>query len=121
MAGEVEAGARVKPEEAEAAAEVIDRLFVALTEFLRELPGMLRNVLEVLYDKELAKKSAESFAAFYKTLVEQGFSEEEALSMAKKYYEDSLSVRSVLKLLEAGKVVVEREGGATVVGEEGGS
>ncbi len=76
--------------------EELREVLSALSGFIKELPGLIRDVLEVLYDKDLARKAAESFATFYTTLKEQGFSEEVALEMAKKFYEDSLSLRSIV-------------------------
>ncbi len=84
--------------------EELKEIMNTLLTLAKELPRIIRDILEVLYDKELARKAAESFATFYKTLREQGFSEEEAMKMAKKFYEDSLSIKSILKGLKEIKV-----------------
>jgi len=84
--------------------EELEAILTVLFESLKELPSVLREILEVLYDKELARKAAESFVAFYKELVDQGFDKELALEMAKEYYEDNLSISKILKQISGVKV-----------------
>lgn len=53
-----------------------------------EIPGLIRDLMDTVYSEESAEKMAKSVATFYKTLVESGIDEKEALDMAKGFVID---------------------------------
>jgi hypothetical protein len=53
-----------------------------------EVPGLVRDLMDTIYSPESAEKMAKSVATFYKTLVESGIEEKEALEMAKGFVID---------------------------------
>lgn len=50
-----------------------------------QVPGLLKELRNVLYSKEAAENMAEAVGTFYKKLVEAGIPKEEALDMARGY------------------------------------
>ena len=81
-------------------AKEIREIFEVLSDFIaNKLPLLLKTITDTLYSEENAKKVATSFLVFYKTLVEGGLPEKTALEMAKKYYEESLSLSRILSSL----------------------
>lgn len=53
-----------------------------------EIPGLVRDLMDTIYSPESAEKMAKSVATFYKTLVDSGIDEKEALEMAKGFVID---------------------------------
>ena len=53
-----------------------------------EVPGLVRDLMDTIYSPESAEKMAKSVATFYKTLVDSGIDEKEALEMAKGFVID---------------------------------
>jgi hypothetical protein len=53
-----------------------------------EVPGLVRDLMDTIYSPESAEKMAKSVAIFYKTLVDSGIDEREALEMAKGFVID---------------------------------
>jgi hypothetical protein len=53
-----------------------------------EVPGLVKDLIDTVYSPESAEKMAKSVATFYKTLVDSGFDEKEALEMAKGFVID---------------------------------
>jgi hypothetical protein len=51
----------------------------------KELPGLVKGILNALFSPEAAADMGNSVATFYKTLKEGGIPEEQALSMTKDY------------------------------------
>ena len=51
----------------------------------KELPGLVKGMLNALFSPEAAADMGKSVATFYKTLKEGGIPEEQALSMTKEY------------------------------------
>jgi hypothetical protein len=51
----------------------------------KELPGLVKGILNALFSPEAAADMGNSVAIFYKTLKEGGIPEEQALSMTKDY------------------------------------
>jgi len=49
------------------------------------VPGLLRELSEILYSPKSAAQYAESAATFYKKLKEAGMSEEQAYELTKQY------------------------------------
>ncbi len=66
-------------------AEEIGEIFVALRE---QVPGLIKDIMDAVYSPERAETMAKSVATFYKTLVENGIEEREALEMAKGFVID---------------------------------
>jgi len=61
-------------------AEEIAEVFEALRS---QVPGLIKDIMDAVYSPERAENMAKSVATFYKTLVENGIEEKEALEMAK--------------------------------------
>jgi hypothetical protein len=53
-----------------------------------EVPGLVRDLMDTIYSPESAEKMAKSVATFYKTLVDSGIEEKEAMEMAKGFVID---------------------------------
>jgi hypothetical protein len=51
----------------------------------KELPGLVKGILDSFFSPEAATEMCKSVATFYKTLKEGGIPEETALSMTKDY------------------------------------
>ena len=66
---------RPKPEE-------ISGILAAVS---KELPGLVKGIIESFFSPEAAADMGKSVATFYKTLKEGGIPEETALSMTKDY------------------------------------
>lgn len=67
---------------------------------LDKVPGLLRELRNVLYSKEAAEGMADAVGTFYKKLVEAGIPREEALEMARGYM---INLREVFKGVRADK------------------
>jgi hypothetical protein len=63
------------------------------------VPGLLRELRNVLYSKDAAENMADAVATFYKKLVEAGIPKEEALDMARGYM---INVRDVFRGVKPG-------------------
>ena len=53
-----------------------------------EIPGLVRDLMDTIYSPESAEKMAKSVATFYRTLVDSGIEEKEAMEMAKGFVID---------------------------------
>ncbi len=53
-----------------------------------EVPGLIKDLMDTVYSPESAEKMAKSVATFYKTLVDNGIDQKEALEMAKGFVID---------------------------------
>lgn len=53
-----------------------------------EIPGLIKDLMDTVYSPESAEKMAKSVATFYKTLVDSGIDEKDALDMAKGFVID---------------------------------
>jgi hypothetical protein len=62
--------------------EEISGLLAAVS---KELPGLVKGILDSFFSPEAAAEMGKSVATFYKTLKEGGISEEQALVMTKDY------------------------------------
>ena len=51
----------------------------------KEVPGLVRGILDALFSPQAAADMGRAVATFYKTLKEGGIPEEQALSMTKDY------------------------------------
>ena len=51
----------------------------------KELPGLVKGILDSFFSPEAAANMGKSVATFYKTLKEGGIPEDQALSMTKDY------------------------------------
>jgi hypothetical protein len=51
----------------------------------KELPGLMKGILDAFFSPEAASDMGKSVATFYKTLKEGGIPDEQALSMTKDY------------------------------------
>jgi hypothetical protein len=51
----------------------------------KELPGLVKGILDAFFSPEAAADMGKSVATFYKTLKEGGIPEDQALSMTKDY------------------------------------
>jgi predicted DNA-binding transcriptional regulator AlpA len=51
----------------------------------KEVPGLVKGILDALFSPEAAADMGKSVATFYKTLKEGGIPEETAISMTKDY------------------------------------
>ena len=65
--------------------EVVKEVFASLRS---EVPGLIKDLIDTVYSPETAEKMAKSVATFYKTLVDNGIEEKEALEMAKGFVID---------------------------------
>ncbi len=61
-------------------AQEIAEIFSALRS---EVPGLIKDLIDAVYSPETAATMAKSIATFYKTLVENGIEQKEALEMSK--------------------------------------
>ena len=50
-----------------------------------EIPGMLRDIVDVLYNEKSAQSMGKAVGTYYKTLLQSGIPEEAALEMTKGY------------------------------------
>jgi hypothetical protein len=62
--------------------EEISGLLAAVS---KELPGLVKGILDSFFSPEAAAEMGKSVATFYKTLKEGGIPEEQALVMTKDY------------------------------------
>ncbi|MCW4015368.1 MAG: hypothetical protein NWF06_03280 [Candidatus Bathyarchaeota archaeon] len=62
--------------------EEISGLLAAVS---KELPGLVRGILDAFFSPQAAEDMGKSVATFYKTLKEGGIPEEQALLMTKDY------------------------------------
>jgi hypothetical protein len=62
--------------------EEISGLLAAVS---KELPGLVKGILDAFFSPEAAAEMGKSVATFYKTLKEGGIPEEQALVMTKDY------------------------------------
>jgi hypothetical protein len=62
--------------------EEISGLLAAVS---KELPGLVKGILDAFFSPEAAADMGKSVATFYKTLKEGGIPEDTALSMTKDY------------------------------------
>ncbi len=60
--------------------EELAGVFSALRE---QVPGLIEDIMDAVYSPERAEKMAKSVATFYKTLIENGIDEQDALEMSK--------------------------------------
>ncbi|MCX7750387.1 MAG: hypothetical protein N2320_02320 [Candidatus Bipolaricaulota bacterium] len=78
----------------------VEELREVLDVVAEKVPGLLRELRNVLYSKEAAEGMADAVGTFYKKLVEAGIPKEEALEMARGYM---INLREVLQGLKADK------------------
>jgi len=56
-----------------------------LSSVRKEIPGMIRDVVDVLYSEKSAKNMGKAVGVYYKTLTQSGIPKELALEMTKGY------------------------------------
>ncbi len=78
----------------------VEELREILDVVLDKVPGLLRELRNVLYSKEAAEGLADAVGTFYKKLVEAGIPKEDALEMARGYM---INLREVFKGVRADK------------------
>ncbi len=54
----------------------------------KEVPGMIREIADLLYSEKAAKDMGKAVGIYYKTLIEAGIPKEAALEMTKGYVLD---------------------------------
>jgi hypothetical protein len=69
----------------------------------KELPGLVKGILNALFSPEAAADMGNAVATFYKTLKEGGIPEEQALSMTKDYLGTLTKWSETLKGMNLGK------------------
>lgn len=72
----------------------VEELREVLDVVLDKVPGLLRELRNVLYSKEAAEGMADAVGTFYKKLVEAGIPRDDALAMARGYM---INLREVFK------------------------
>ncbi len=66
----------------------------------KEIPGMIRDVVEVLYSEKSAKSMGKAVGTYYKTLTQSGIPRDLALEMTKGYV---LNINEMFKKQNWGK------------------
>ncbi len=82
-----------------------------------EVPKLIENIMKPLkdmlnefYSPESVKMRADAFVTFYRTLVDNGVPEEEALKLAKSQILDvSMIIEKILGSLSKKDITIERE------------
>lgn len=84
--------------------EEIEKVVSLVADLAKIIPTVVKDVIDILYNKETAKRAAESFVTFYKTLVENGIEDKLALEMAREYFENNLSIKNIIEGLKDIKI-----------------
>lgn len=69
----------------------------------KELPGLVKGILDALFSPQAAADMGKAVATFYKSLKEGGIPEEQALSMTKDYLGTLTKWSETLKGMKLGK------------------
>jgi len=69
----------------------------------KELPGLVKGILDAFFSPEAAADMGKAVATFYKSLKEGGIPEEQALSMTKDYLGTLTRWSETLKGMKIGK------------------
>ena len=69
----------------------------------KELPGLVKGILDAFFSPEAAADMGKAVATFYKSLKEGGIPEEQALSMTKDYLGTLTKWSESLKGMKFGK------------------
>ena len=80
--------------------EEISGLLAAVS---KELPGLVKGILDALFSPQAAADMGTAVATFYKNLKEGGIPEEQALSMTKDYLGTLTKWSETLKGIKLGK------------------
>ncbi len=69
----------------------------------KELPGLVKGILDAFFSPQAAADMGKAVATFYKSLKEGGIPEEQALSMTKDYLGTLTKWSETLKGMKIGK------------------
>ena len=69
----------------------------------KELPGLVKGILDAFFSPQAAADMGKAVATFYKSLKEGGIPEEQALSMTKDYLGTLTKWSETLKGMKLGK------------------
>ncbi|MEB3807042.1 MAG: hypothetical protein GSR73_05965 [Desulfurococcales archaeon] len=87
--------------------EEVRGILTAVSDFLKEIQGPIKDLLETLLEPVRGDKFGSEIAAFYKSLVESGIPEDLAREMTKEYFEKRTKVldamSSIMGIFKGGK------------------
>lgn len=93
MHGEETREKRVEHEDVEELREVLN----VISEFLEKLPGLVKQIIDIIFSRDIGEKVGASVGAFYKQLLEAGVPKEEALKLTVEFYETTMSVSKLIE------------------------
>ncbi len=84
--------------------EEIKDILTAITEFIKDISGPLKDLISVIESSIAGDKLARDISEFYKGLKDSGLPDDIINDLVKKYYDDRVStLRSLGKILEMAK------------------
>ena len=78
-------------------AEELREVLSAVSDFLRELEGPIKKLIDLFFGALDGEKLGKEVAAFYKSLIDSGMPKELAAEMTKEYFEKRTQLADILK------------------------
>lgn len=91
--------------------EDVETLKEVLSVVSKEVPGLIKSIIESVFSEEAGRNMGKAAASFYKELKEAGIPEETAVKMTENYISVFTSLGDILKRVgKEGKVVITEKG-----------